>query len=92
MRDNVDNLIIGGLGIKPDKDGNTEREWVNGFAVNPLYRNQGLGTALLNKVLENVMPTTKSLRLITIDRLKSAIRLYEAAGFKTYDQTWFHFC
>ena len=67
--------MLGGIGLKPDKEDHSV-EWVNGFAVDPSLRGMGIGQKLFKLVLDNAKPTTKTLRLMTYDRLKSALSIY----------------
>ena len=67
--------MLGGIGLKPDKEDHSV-EWVNGFTVDPSLRGMGIGQKLFKLVLDNVKPTTKTLRLMTYDRLKSALSIY----------------
>ena len=72
--------------MKPDSEGNRNIEWLNGFAVNETARNQGIGTKLLEKLLDNVEKETTEIKLITLDRLESAVIIFKKYGFEVSEE------
>jgi GNAT superfamily N-acetyltransferase len=76
--------MVGGIGLKPDKEDQSV-EWINGFALNSSLRGMGIGQRLFQLVLDNARATTKTLRLMTLDRLKAALAIYKKNGFQIVD-------
>jgi ribosomal protein S18 acetylase RimI-like enzyme len=61
------------LGVRGD------RGWIGGLGVLPAHRRNGVGRALMEKVLEDAPP---SMSLEVIEQNEPAIRLYETLGFE----------
>ena len=76
--------MVGGIGLKPDKEDQSV-EWINGFALDSSLRGMGIGQKLFQLVLDNARTTTKTLRLMTLDRLKAALAIYKKKGFQIVD-------
>ncbi len=77
--------ILGVSGFTPDKYATPEIYWLNWTYVDEKYRNQGLGTALLSFVIEQVKHIgARKLYLDTSsdESYEAAIRLYKRFGFE----------
>ena len=65
------------LGVRGDEG------WVGGMGVVPSKRRQGIGTALMDGLLEEARSrAVRIVRLEVIDRNEPALRLYEGLGFE----------
>ena len=78
--------MLGGAGMRVDKEGDPTVEYLIAVAVKESARNQGIGSALIEVALSNHEPTTKTIKLNTLDRFQSAIRLYKKANFEITDE------
>ncbi|HII53943.1 TPA: GNAT family N-acetyltransferase [Candidatus Micrarchaeota archaeon] len=58
-----------------------DRIYLRGLGISPVYRNQGLGTALLGAVVEHCQG--REIILITETANFSAVKLYHKFGFAT---------
>lgn len=62
------------------------------FGVKEEYREQGIGTALMEAVIEAARAAGQKTMVVTSNhKLKSALRIYEKLGFEyvTYSDKWF---
>lgn len=74
-----DDVMVGFIGIK-----NHEKEiYLYRFFIDEKYRNQGIGTIALNKVIDMAKEQNKDMSLEVFGE-NIAIDLYERLGFKTH--------
>lgn len=74
-----DDVMVGFIGIK-----NHEKEiYLYRFFIDEKYRNQGIGTIALNKIIDMAKEQNKDMSLEVFGE-NIAIDLYERLGFKTH--------
>ena len=59
--------------------------YIGGMQILPEYRGRGLGTAILQDLIEESKKTLKSIRLEVFHTNQLAFRLYEKTGFRVVD-------
>ncbi len=80
-----DEIVIGTAGLA--KMGNTQYELVK-MAVDPAARGKGIGKLLLNYCLDHAKRIgAEKISLFSSTHLKTALKMYEEAGFKYMDVT-----
>lgn len=82
----INNLIIGYSSIDLE-DGISDHEGVLEITIINNFRNQGVGSKLLDETIKLAIQELKELKIITLtvfDNNKTAIKLYKKHGFKKY--------
>jgi ribosomal protein S18 acetylase RimI-like enzyme len=60
--------------------------YIGGMQVLPEYRGRGLGTAILESLIEESEQTSKPIRLEVFHNNQQALDLYEKVGFKVVEE------
>jgi ribosomal protein S18 acetylase RimI-like enzyme len=79
------NSIVGMIGLKQE-DGPKDRHkaFMWGFYVDPVYRNDGVGAAMLAALLATARDLVEQVTLAVVRDSTAAIALYERFGFTRY--------
>lgn len=60
--------------------------YIGGMQILPEYRGRGLGTAILESLIEESKQTSKPIRLEVFHNNQQALDLYEKVGFKVIEE------
>lgn len=63
-----------------------EEMYIGGMQILPEYRGVGIGTALLENLIEESNKTSKPIQLEVFQNNLQALRLYEKVGFKVIEE------
>jgi len=77
----LDDVQIGGIWVNDFEDYIRLRE----IQILPEYQNRGIGTGLINELIERAREDGKDLRLSVMKKNKARV-LYRRMGFKVYDE------
>lgn len=77
----IDEVLVGGFWV----DKNLEYWQIKEIQIEPRYQGRGIGTRVLQGIMEDAESARKELRLRVLQKNK-AIRLYRRLGFRQIDQ------